>query len=71
MVTWHRAFWPHEPGHGSTQRPLTQACVLAHSCAMVHSGRQLGGAPRYVGRHEQAGEPFWLRHCAFGPHGDG
>ena len=45
--------------------------MLGHSELIVHSGRQFGGDPTYAGRHEQDGDPFKSRHCAFAPQGEG
>jgi hypothetical protein len=47
------------------------ASWLEHSALRTHSGRQLGGAPTYPGKHEQAGIPAKIWHCELGPHGDG
>lgn len=47
------------------------ALVLVHSELIVHSGRQCGGAPMYVGRQEHDGEPFAYLHSALEPQGDG
>lgn len=38
---------------------------------MVHSGRQFGGTPMYVGEQEQLGTPLTSLHCEYGPHGEG
>ena len=57
LMTWQLALEPHEPGHGSLHRCRTHACWLGQSALSTHSGRQLGGAPMWSGRHEQAGTP--------------
>lgn len=36
-----------------------------------HSGRQDGGIPIYVGKHEHDGFPFTFLQSALGPHGEG
>lgn len=71
LITEHWALRPQEPGHGSMQRLLTQARLLAHSEFVVHSGRQLGGAPKKFGRQEHDAWPLVLRHWALGPQGEG
>jgi len=43
--TWHWAFIPHEPGHGSAHLWLTHARWLLHSELKTHSGRHCGGTP--------------------------
>lgn len=70
-MTLHCAIIPQEPGHGSRHFSVIQALLLGHSELTRHSGRQFGGAPMYVGRHEQDGEPLKSLHCEFDPHGDG
>lgn len=57
LMTLHCAPAPQDPGHGSRHFSLRQAKLLAHSELMTHSGRQLGGLPIYVGRHEHDGVP--------------
>lgn len=42
-----------------------------HSELTVHSGLQLGGLPKYVGKQEQTAWPLISRQALFGPHGDG
>lgn len=42
-----------------------------HSELTTHSGRQLGGDPIKVGKHEQTACPFISLHWLFAPHGDG
>lgn len=71
LSTEHTAKLPQDPGQGSTHFSRIQALSLAHSEFIVHSGRQLGGRPIYVFRHEHDGTPFIFRHSAFNPHGDG
>lgn len=46
LTTLHKAFSPHLPIHGSTQRSFKHALLLAHSAFDVHSGRQFGGRPK-------------------------
>lgn len=70
-MTLQRAPTPQDPGQGSVHFWLMQALLLGHSALMLHSGRQLGGDPIYVGKQEQDGEPLILRHSAFCPQGDG
>jgi hypothetical protein len=70
-MTVHIALKPHEPGHGSRHLLLIQALLLGHSELMEHSGRQFGGEPIYVDKHEQEGDPLISRHCENGPQGDG
>lgn len=48
-----------------------QARLAGHSELIEHSGRQFGGAPMYVGRHEQAGLSPINLHSEFAPHGVG
>ena len=48
-----------------------QARLLGHSELIVHSGLQLGGLPKKLGKHEHEGESPTFRHCEFGPQGDG
>lgn len=71
LMTWQLALEPHEPGQGSRQRWRTQACWLGQSALSTHSGLQLGGAPMWSGRQEQAGTPPTSWHSELGPHGDG
>jgi len=52
LTTAQLAPTPHVPGQGSPHRWLRQAWVGAHSAFEVHSGRQEGGAPIKLGRHE-------------------
>jgi hypothetical protein len=54
---------PQDPGQGSLHFSEIQALLLAHSEFTIHSGRQFGGEPMYVGRHEQDGEPLLSLHC--------
>lgn len=48
-----------------------QALSSEHSALIVHSGRQLGGAPTCDVKQEQEGMPPLLRHWLFGPQGEG
>lgn len=62
---------PQEPGHGSLHFLFRHAIFDAHSVLLVHSGRQLGGAPMYSGKHVHcAFSPFSV-HCELGPQGEG
>ena len=70
-MTLHLALIPHDPGHGSRHFSFIQAWLLGHSALIEHSGRQFGGDPIYVGRHEQDGLSLKSLHCELGPHGDG
>jgi hypothetical protein len=57
---------------GSIQRLFLQAFESSQSELVTHSGRQEGGEPVIVGRHEQIGWSFRpCLHCEFGPHGEG
>ena len=48
-----------------------QANVLAQSALMVHSGLQLGGEPKYPGRHLQSAYPLRFVQVAKRPQGSG
>lgn len=65
------AFVPQTPGHGSTHFWLTHALSRAHSELTTHSGRQLGGVPINIGKHEQTACSLISLHWLFGPQGDG
>lgn len=67
----HCALIPQEPGHGSRHFSRIQALLLEHSEFIEHSGRQFGGDPVYVWRHEHDGDPLKSRHSENGPHGEG
>lgn len=71
LTTLHLALEPHAPGHGSRHFWFTHARTDGHSGLMVHSGRQLGGAPIKPETQEQAGDSPRTTHSAFGPQGDG
>lgn len=71
LITVHWVLVPHDPSQGSTHLWLMQARLAGHSGFIVHSGRQFGDVPRYVGKHEQAGLSLITLHSAFGPHGVG
>lgn len=71
LMTWHSAFNPQEPGHGSLHLWFIQASWLLHSVLITHSGLQFGGASIKSGRHEQLGVPPIILHTALGPHGEG
>lgn len=47
------------------------ASRLAHSPLLMHSGRQFGGDPIKLGRHEQDGKLLINWHCELGPQGFG
>lgn len=48
-----------------------QARCDGQSGLIIHSGRQLGGAPMYEDKQEHDGLFPVVIHCEFGPHGDG
>lgn len=48
-----------------------QANVLEQSALMVHSGLQLGGEPKYPGRHLQSAYPLRFVQVAKRPQGSG
>lgn len=66
-----RALNPHEPGQGFTHFWLLQASERGQSVLTIHSGLQVGGAPRYPATQEQTGCPLISRQILFGPHGEG
>ena len=70
-MTLQRVFAPHGSGHGSIHFLLTQALVIGQSELTIHSGRQIGGLPIYVGRQEQTAKPLLFRHSLYGPQGEG
>lgn len=45
LCTWHWAFIPQEPGHGSRHFSEMQAVIGEQSVLTTHSGLQLGGIP--------------------------
>lgn len=71
FITLHRALVPQEPGHGSLHFCVMHARLLGHSGLTVHSGRQFGGLPMYLGKQEHEGLPPISLHSLFGPQGDG
>lgn len=71
LITLHCALIPQEPGQGSEHLLRIQAKLLEHSELIVHSGLQFGGLPIKVSKQEQDGKSPILRHCEFGPQGDG
>lgn len=71
LKTSHLAFSPHVPWQGSIHFWFTQACVVAHSLLVVHSGRHCGGVPMKPWRHEQTEWPLISLHWLLGPQGDG
>lgn len=71
FITVHCVLKPHEPGHGSTHFWFIHASAAGHSEFIEHSGRQFGGEPMYVGKHEHAKLSPLTRHSEFAPHGDG
>jgi hypothetical protein len=52
------ALKPQDPRQGSLHFSLIQALLLGHSELIKHSGRQLGGDPMYVAKHEHEGDPL-------------
>ena len=71
LTTLHSALAPQVPGQGSTHFCWTQAMVRGHSELRRHSGRQLGGPPKYPFRQEQTGRGPSGRHSLYGPQGSG
>lgn len=71
LTTVHCALNPQEPAHGSRHLLCTHASLVGQSAWMMHSGRQLGGAPSMPDRQEQTGRLSTTRHSALEPHGDG
>lgn len=71
LITWHMAVVPQFPLQGSIQRWLEQALFNAHSALDMHSGLQVGGAPKNPGKQEQIACPLTSRHWLFGPQGEG
>ena len=71
LTTVHLAPTPHVPGQGSIHFWLEHASFWAHSALTTHSGRQVGGLPKYPGTHEQTACPLISRHWLFGPQGEG
>ena len=72
LATWHSAFRPHVPGHGSLHLLLTQARSLGQSVFSTHSGRQpVYGSPKYSGKHTHEPAPLRSLQTAFAPQGDG
>lgn len=71
LTTWQRALMPQVPGQGSIHFWLTQAWFWAQSELVTHSGRQLGGLPKYPGTQEQTAWPLTTRHALLGPQGLG
>lgn len=52
-MTLHSALKPHESLHGFLHFLSMQALLESHSALVTHSGRQPGGTPIYVCKHEQ------------------
>lgn len=71
LTTWHLAFIPHVPGHGSLHFWLLHASFCGQSALLVHSGLQVGGLPIYPTTHEHTAWLLICRHWEFGPQGDG
>lgn len=71
LTTMHCALKPQDPAQGSRHLFCTQASLVGQSAWMIHSGRQLGGAPSIPTRHEHTGRLSTTRHSALEPHGDG
>lgn len=70
-MTRHSELVPHEPGQGSRHLLLMHACVEGQSGLMMHSTRQLGGAPKKSGWHWHTGPLSSARQMELGPHGEG
>lgn len=71
LTTVHLAFRPQVPVQGSTHFWLIHAWFWEHSELTVHSGRQKGGLPIYVGEQEHTAWSLIRRHWLLGPQGDG
>lgn len=71
FTTWHKAFNPQVPGHGSIHFWLTQALFIEHSVEITHSGLQIGGLPMKPGTQEQTAWPLISLHWLLGPQGEG
>lgn len=71
LTTRHSALVPQDPGQGSLHFLLIHAIFDRHSVLLVHSGRQLGGAPRNSGKHLHNGLSPFSEHSELGPHGEG
>lgn len=61
-MTVQIALKPHDPRQGSLHFSLIHALLLGHSELIEHSGRQFGGDPIYVDKHEHDGEPLMSLH---------
>lgn len=48
-----------------------QAFSFEHSELVMHSGRQLGGLPKYSSEQAHEGEPAISLQTELGPHGEG
>ena len=71
LTTLQVALNPHVPEHGLTHFWLLQACVRGQSELTVHSGLQVGGAPKNPATQEQTGWPLISRQTLLGPQGEG
>lgn len=72
LITWHSAFWPQVPGHGSLHLLRIHALLDRHSEFITHSGLHPSyGFPKNSVRQEQDPAPFCSLQIAFIPHGDG
>lgn len=71
LITEHTAPEPQAPTQGSLHFSRMHAKLLGHSELIVHSGRQVGGLPKKLGKQEQDGTPPTSLHSLLGPHGDG
>lgn len=71
LTTRHCAPRPQEPGQGSAQVSLTQACVAGQSVLTRHCGRHCGGLPTEPGWHEHTAKPATSRQRPRGPQGGG
>lgn len=71
LTTWHLAFTPQVPGHGSWHFWLIHALSWAQSELTAHSARHDGGEPKYPNWHEHTACPFITLQLLLGPQGDG
>lgn len=65
------ALAPQEPSQGLIHFSRMHARLLGHSSSYMHSGRHCGARPIYPALQEQAGVSPIIRHCEFGPQGEG
>lgn len=62
LTTSHVALNPQVPIQGFTHFCFIQAWFCGHSALTTHSGRQAGGIPKYVGKHEHTAWLLTSRH---------